>query len=93
MRDKYRTPRIDSQKVFETSALACAKNPDDPPPGSWHFGSAYDTFTGHFGPGWNDVTWGTESQSQATGIGFGPGGSTVSYEISGLCANWITFVS
>ena len=93
MKEVYRQPWIVTQKVFDTTALACAKAPDSPPPGSWHFSSAYDTFTGHFGTGWNNVTWGTESQSQATGVGFGPGGSSSSYTISLLCSRWIHFAS
>ena len=89
MKAEYRKPRILSERLFETSALACAKNPDDPLPGSWHFSSAYDTFTGHFGTGWHGVTWGTESQSQPTGLGFGPGGESNSYPIYLMCSRWI----
>ncbi len=79
----YRTPRVISEKTFETTALACAKV-SDPPPGSWHFGSAYDTFTGHFGEPLGTM----ESLSGSTGIGFGPGGTSGSYVYSGLC-NWV----
>jgi hypothetical protein len=85
----YSPPSIRTEVSFETTALACAKTPD-PPPGSFHFGAAYDTFTGHFG-----TTWGTwdESISGSFGVGFGPSGSTVSYGYSGLCLNWVTFAS
>ncbi len=86
MKRTYLKPDIQSELSFETDALACAKNPD-PPPGSWHFGSAYDTFTGHRGDGFG----GSESVSGSAGIGYGPGGTTQSYAYSGLCANWVTF--
>ncbi len=52
-------------------------------------GSAYDTFSGHFGPGFG----GSESISGSAGIGFGPGGTSSSYYYDGLCGNWITFTS
>lgn len=86
MKREYVKPEILSEKSFETSALSCGKLPD-PPPGSWHFASAYDTFTGHFGPGR------TESASGSAGVGFGPGGTSQSYGYSGLCTNWITYNS
>jgi len=91
MKRKYRQPRINTEQSFETSALACAKTPGDPPPGSWHFGSAFDTFTGHFGPGFGD----DESLSGSAGIGFGPGGTSASggYGAYGQCTNWITYSS
>ena len=73
---------------FETSALACGKT-IPPPPGSWHFSSAYDTLTGHFGPGWGTQ----ESQSGSAGIGLGAGGTSVSTEYDAMCGNWITFSS
>jgi len=88
MRKTYVSPRIVTQKSFETSALSCAKTPDHPP-GSWHFSSAYDTFTGHLGGGFG----GSESISGSAGIGFGPGGTSASYLISGQCTNWITYSS
>ena len=84
----YKKPVIKSEKSFETSALACAKT-TDPPPGSWHTGSAYDTFTGHFGGGFG----GSESVSGSAGIGFGPGGTSGSYYYGGMCGNWITYSS
>ena len=87
-RKRYGTPAIQTEQSYETSALTCAKTPDHPP-GSWHFSSAYDTFTGHFGSGFG----GSESLSGSAGIGFGPGGTSASYAISGQCDNWITFSS
>ena len=83
MRQPYRPPVILSEKTFETSALACGKSPYADP-GSWHFTSAYDTFTGHFGPG-----MGAGSTSGQLGVGFGPGGTSSSYSYSGLCSNWV----
>ncbi len=83
----YSKPRIATEKTFETSALACGKT-TDPPPGSWHTGSAYDTFTGHLGPG-----MASESASGSAGIGFGPGGTSGSYVYSGMCGNWVTYSS
>jgi hypothetical protein len=68
MRKDYVAPQIRTEKSFETSALACAKT-TDPPPGSWHFASAYDTFTGHWGSG----LWGSESGSGAVGVVYGGG--------------------
>ena len=88
MRRDYDTPCIITEKCFETSALACAKT-TDPPPGSWHFGHPYDTFTGHFGGGFG----GDESLTGSAGIGFGPGGTSGSYVASGQCTNWITYSS
>jgi len=88
MKRDYSLPTIRSEKSFETSALACAKqSPGDP--GSWHFMSAYDTFTGHLGAGFG----GSESISGSAGIGFGPGGTSQSYAYSGLCGNWVQFTS
>ena len=81
----YRRPRITSEKTFETTALACAKT-SSPPPGSWHFGSAYDTFSGHFG----ENMGGSESVSGSVGVGFGPGGTSGSYHYTGLC-NWVGY--
>ncbi len=83
----YNKPGIGTQICFESSALACAKT-TDPPPGSWHTGSAYDTFTGH--RGWKA---GSESVSGSMGIGFGPGGTSGFTNYSGLCALWITYSS
>ena len=88
MKRDYATPSIETESCFETSALACAKT-TDPPPGSWHTGSPYDTFSGHFGPGFG----GSESNSGSPGIGFGPGGTSSSYHYYGMCTNWITFSS
>jgi hypothetical protein len=87
MKKDYATPRISSEKSFETSALACAKYPDTEPPGSWHMSSAYDTFTGHMGSGFG----GSESVSGSAGIGFGPGGTTQSYAFIGMCGTWISY--
>ncbi len=84
----YGRPIITSRVSFESSALACAKT-TDPPPGSWHTSSAYDTFTGHFGGGFG----GSESLSGAAGIGFGPGGTSGSGHYSGMCGNWILYAS
>ncbi len=81
----YRSPKVVSEKTFETTALACAKV-STPPPGSWHFGSAYDTFTGHFG----SMMGTQESQSGSAGLGFGPGGTSQSYNYSGLC-QWVGY--
>ena len=90
MRKKtYASPRIKSDKSFETSALACAKT-SDPPYGAWHFAHAYDTFSGHWGPGFGTG----ESVTGTAGIGFGSGLATsLSYNYVGLCGNWITFAS
>ena len=85
--NEYSKPSIVSQRSFETSALACGKM-SDPPPGSWHTGSAYDTFTGHFG-----LYAGTrESQSGSIGIGFGPGGTSGSGGYYATCG-WVVFSS
>jgi hypothetical protein len=88
MPKSYKKPEIITEMCCESSALACAKTPD-PPPGSWHFGSAYDTFTGHFG----HFLGGTSSIFGSYGVGFGPGGKSQSYQYSGLCGNWVTFNS
>lgn len=86
MRLPYGKPVIQTEQTFETSALACGKT-DASDPGSRHFASAYDTFTGHFGPGR------TESDSGSAGVGFGPGGSSQSYHYAGLCGNWVQMSS
>ncbi len=79
---RYGRPKVLSEKCFETSALSCGKT-SDPPPGSRHFGSPFDTFTGHF-----QVWLGAPaSNSGSYGIGFGPGGTSKSYPYSGLCQN------
>ena len=85
----YKKPVIKSEKSFETSALACAKT-TDPPPGSWHTGSAYDTFTGHLnsGMGANESVF-----PGNVGVGFGPGGTSAFYAYSGLCGNWVMLAS
>jgi hypothetical protein len=88
VRSRYRKPSIETTVAFESTALACAKT-TDPPPGSWHTSAAYDTFTGHFGGGWG----GSESNSGAAGIGFGPGGTSGSGLYSGMCGNWILYSS
>ncbi len=88
MKKKYCRPRICSEKSFETSALSCGKY-TSPPPGSWHFSTAYETYTGHFGAGFGA----SESISGSAGIGFGPGGTSGSYVYSGMCGNWITYSS
>ena len=88
MKKRYLRPGILSEKSFETGALSCGKY-TDPPSGLWHFGAPYDTFTGHFGPGFGA----SESISGSGGIGFGPGGTSSSYVYSGMCGNWITFSS
>ena len=88
MKRKYAVPRCFSDKCFETTALSCGLTSDSPP-GSWHFGSAYDTFTGHLGSGFGA----SESASGAAGVGFGPGGTTASYYMSGLCNNWVLYSS
>ncbi len=85
---KWTKPSIHTERIFETSALACAKT-TDPPPGSWHTGSAYDTFTGHFGGAFGY----RESESGSAGIGFGPGGTSQSGTYNGICGNWITYHS
>lgn len=84
----YAKPSIQSDKCLETTALACGLT-TDAPPGSWHMSSAYDTFTGHLGSGFG----GSESISGSAGIGFGPGGTSQSYGMSGLCGNWVTYSS
>ena len=85
MKKVYRRPTLVSEKSFETSALACGKTAT-PPPGSHHFYSAYDTFTGHLGGGFGA----SASVSGSGGVGFGPGGTSQSYQYSGLCINWVT---
>ncbi len=88
MKRDYAAPRIVTEQSFETNALACGKT-NDPPVGSWHFSSAYDTFTGHRSWGFG----GSQSVSGTTGIGYGTGGTSASYAYSGLCSNWITWHS
>jgi hypothetical protein len=88
MKREYGTPHCITDKCFETSALMCGYTAD-PPPGSFHFAHAYDTFTGHFGPGFGA----SESFSGQAGVGFGPGGTTMSYGMTGLCGNWVMFAS
>lgn len=83
---KYSKPTIFTERSFETSALACGKTAT-PPAGSHHMGSAYDTFTGHFGVGLGSTSTGS------AGVGFGPGGTSQSYGYSGLCGNWVTLAS
>ena len=85
MRKAYSAPAIFSDRNFETDALSCAKTPT-PPPGSHHFYSAYDTWTGHLGPGFSA----SASQVGSAGVGFGPGGTSQVYGYSGLCVNWVT---
>jgi hypothetical protein len=88
MKQDYRKPVICTEKSFETTALSCGKTTSSDP-GSWHFGSAYDTFTGHLGPGLGA----SESDSGSAGVGFGPGGTSQSYAYAGLCGNWVQFMS
>ncbi len=88
MEREYSTPGIISEKCFENSALACGKT-TDPPPGSWHLSSAFDTFTGHF----HGFTGYPASQSGAVGLGYGYGGTSKSYPYSGLCTNWVLYSS
>jgi hypothetical protein len=87
MKSTYGAPRIQSEKSFETSALACGKTVV-PPAGSRHFQNWYDTFTGHFGGGLGA----SESVSGAVGVG-GIGDTSQSYHYAGLCTNWVTYVS
>ena len=88
MKLPYGKPVILTQQSFETSALACGKTSAGDP-GSRHFAGAYDTFTGHFGPG----RGASESLSGSAGVGFGPGGTSGSYIYSGLCGNWVQMSS
>lgn len=78
---KYSRPTIVSEQTFETTALACAKL-TTPPVGSHHFSSAYDTFTGHLGPGMGANSSVSPGQ---VGVGFGPGGTSLSYNYAGTC--------
>jgi hypothetical protein len=86
---RYTTPTVCTQKCFESSALSCGKS-YTPPSGSHHFSSAYDTFTGHLGPGMGASSSVSPGQ---VGVGFGPGGTSFSYVASGICANWCTLSS
>ena len=86
MEKRYQPPIVRSEDGFQTSALACGKTAP-PPPGSWHFAGAYDTFTGHFGPALGV----DESMYGQVGLGFGPG--SLSYSYSGLCLNWVTLAT
>jgi len=88
MRLPYGKPVIVTEQSFETSALACGKTSSGDP-GSRHFASAYDTFTGHVGAG----RGASESASGSAGVGFGPGGTSASYNYAGLCGNWVTMSS
>jgi hypothetical protein len=85
-RREYRRPGIQSERVFETSALACGKTVN-PPPGSYHIRPGGPYWTGHFGPGMG----GYESLSGSVGTAWPPGSTSVAY--STLCTNWITFHS
>lgn len=84
----YARPTIQSCRSFETTALSCAKTTNTLP-ASWHLSSAYETYTGHFGNGF----WNMESESGSYGIGFGPGGTSMSYGHVALCMSWITYSS
>jgi len=86
---EYAAPQIRTERCYEASALACAKLPGTTNPGSWHTGSAFDTFTGHSGPGFGT----SESNSGSAGIGYGPGGTSRSYFYIGLCEYWIMWGS
>lgn len=85
---EYRKPMVSTEKSFESNALACGKTPV-PPNGSKHWAGAYDTITGHLGPGFGTA----ESATGAGGVGFGPGDESESYFYYGLCTNWITLSS
>ena len=85
---RYTKPSIASQQCFESSALSCGRTPD-PPAGSHHMASAYDTFTGHLGPGFGA----NSSVTSSAGVGFGPGGTSASYGHAGLCGNWVMLAS
>ena len=87
-RKAYAPPALVSDQAFTGWALACGKFAT-PPAGSHHFYSAYDTFTGHLGPGFGA----SASQTGSAGVGFGPGGTSQSYAISGLCINWVTLAT
>ncbi len=84
MKRLYRPPTIISESSFATSALACGKT-TTPPPGSHHFYSAYDTFTGH-----GEMGMGAWSVTGQFGVGWGPGGSSLSYSYAGLCLNFVS---
>ena len=88
MKRAYLKPTICTEQCFETGALGCGKMSSGDP-GSWHFASPYDTFTGHLGSGFG----GSASDNGTVGIGFGPGGTTASYAYSGLCGNWVQLAS
>lgn len=88
MRLKYAAPHICSEKCFETSALGCGKT-TNPPPGSWHFSNAFDTFTGHF----HGFTGYPASDSGSVSLGYGFGGTSRSYPYAGLCTNWVLYSS
>ena len=89
MRQDYCKPAIRTENSMETSALACAKTPDSFY-GSWHFSSAYDTFTGHLGGGFG----GSESLTGSAGIGWGPGGTSMTTTYLGsMCGNCVTYSS
>jgi hypothetical protein len=77
MKKLYVSPAVVSEGSFETSALACAKTAD-PPPGSCHFGPGFGAH---------------QSATGSVGIGFGPGGTSLSYFYSGLCINWVTLAT
>ncbi len=86
---RYSRPSILSETCFETSALSCGKMAT-PMAGSHHFASAYDTVTGHLGPGFGA----SESVSPAqVGIGFGPGGTSMSASWGILCGTWVTAIT
>jgi len=88
MARNYVKPSIISDKCLETTALACGLTANAPP-GSWHMSRSYDTFTGHLVSGFGA----SDSVSGSAGVGFGPGGTTQSYFMGGLCGNWVTYSS
>jgi hypothetical protein len=88
MKKAYSKPSIVSEKSFETSALSCGKTAT-PPTGSRHFAYSYDTFTGHFGPGFG----GAQSTTGSAGVGSGPAGGSSSYGYTALCSNWVSIAS
>jgi len=86
-RRAYRPPAIESEKCYETSALACGKT-TDPPPGSYHF-RPFIHLSGHFGPGMGPQ----ESESGTFMSMTSPMLESQSYSYAGLCSNWVSFQS
>jgi hypothetical protein len=84
-RKPYAPPSIVSDKNLEIDALGSARTAS-PDPRSRHFYAAYDTWTGHLGPGFGV----SASQVGSAGVGFGPGGTSQVYGYSGLRVNWVS---